>query len=141
MLGRKTYTPEEIAHARSTIAAQLATYDALRAAAGSGATTDAAWAAFDPCFFDNLVLVLDRLFVHRVRPVVGKDGNPLNEVELLSESLIRDGVFTANKVIKLVPEDSVTKAPFGEPIRLTRDQFEQLSDAFFAELETRFLET
>jgi hypothetical protein len=78
--------------------------------------------------------------VHRIRAVTGKDGNALNEVELLTESLIsNDGVMRANNVIKLVPDQSITKVQFGEPIKLTLDQFERLSAAFFAELESKFL--
>ena len=49
-------------------------------------------------------------------------------------------VFDADsKVIKLVPEKSVAKLAFGAPIRLTADQFERLSAAFLAEIESRFL--
>jgi hypothetical protein len=33
-----------------------------------------------PLFCNNLMLVLDRRFVHRLRMVTGKAGNPLNEV-------------------------------------------------------------
>ncbi|MDT7743427.1 MAG: hypothetical protein QOE59_2505 [Actinomycetota bacterium] len=37
------------------------------------------------------LLAPDRRFVHRVRPVAGKDANPLNEVELLVESVLDHG--------------------------------------------------
>jgi hypothetical protein len=47
---------------------------------------DAALEAFDAQLFANLILALDRPFVHRLRTGTGKDGNPLNEVELLTES-------------------------------------------------------
>ena len=30
--------------------------------------------------FNNMTLVLDRYFVHRLRTVTGKDGNPLNQL-------------------------------------------------------------
>jgi hypothetical protein len=96
MLGRKTYTQEELDHARTAIGAQLAAYDSLVAAvdATSDPGAKAALEAFEPLFFNNMTLVLDRWFVHRLRAVAGKDGNPLNEVELLSESLMNnDGVL------------------------------------------------
>jgi hypothetical protein len=37
------------------------------------------------------LLAPDRRFVHRVRPVAGKEANPLNEVELLVESVLDHG--------------------------------------------------
>lgn len=46
----------------------------------SSATTDKkvnfALEAFEALFFNNMTLVLDRYFVHRLRMVTGKDGNP-----------------------------------------------------------------
>ncbi len=66
--------------------------------------------AFEPLFFNNMTLVLDRYFVHRLRAVTRKDGNPLSEVELMSDSLMNnDGVLRGNNVIKLVPGHSVLK--------------------------------
>jgi hypothetical protein len=85
-------------------------------------------------------LVLDRYFVHRLRAVTGKDGNALNEVELMSDSLINnDGVLRGNKVIKLIPDQSVLKLDIGDRIRLGAADFERLSKAFLAEIRSRFL--
>lgn len=143
MLGRKTYTEEELDHARSAIDQQLAAYKKLVEAI-DGATSDpnvrAALDAFEPLFFNNMTLVLDRYFVHRVRAVTGKDGNALNEVELMSDSLMNnDGVLQAGNVIKLVPDQSVVKLEIGDRIALSAEQFERLCKAFLAEIQSRFL--
>jgi hypothetical protein len=96
--------------------------------------------AFEPLFFNNMTLVLDRYFVHRLRVVTGKDGNPLNEVELMSGSLMNnDGVLRGNNVIKLIPDQSVLKLNIGDQIRLSAAQFERLSKAFLIEIRSRFL--
>jgi hypothetical protein len=97
--------------------------------------------AFDEQLFLNLVLALDRPFVHRLRSVTGKDGSPLNELELLVESLMNnDGVLRGNNVIKYVPVDSVLKLEIGDRIRLTADDFERLATAVFAELERKYVD-
>ena len=144
MLGRATFTREEIDHAKAAIAKQLAAYKALgkaMAAQPADKKVEAAVDRFEPLFFDNLLLALDRYFVHRVRGVAGKDGNPLNEVEMLCESLMNhDGILQKSTVLKLNPDESVTKVQFGEAIRLTEDQFKRLSSAFFAELDAKFAE-
>ena len=141
MLGRKDYTQEEVDHAQAAITDQVAAYRKLAKAVGAtkDKKAEAALAAFAPLFFNNMVLVLDRPFVHRIRPVTGKDGNALNEVEMLGDSLMNhDGVLQKSSVIKLVPEQSVLQLEFGDPIRLSEDDFTRLSAAFFAELERRF---
>jgi hypothetical protein len=143
MLGRKTYTQEELDNATAAIVRQLDAYKRLRAAI-DGATADpevaAALEAFEPLLFNNLTLVLDRLFVHRVRIVTGKDGNALNEVELLTDSLMNnDGVLRGNNVVKFVPAQSVLQLEIGDPIGLSAADFERLSEAFLAEIRSRFL--
>jgi hypothetical protein len=87
-----------------------------------------------------MTLVLDRYYVHRLRMVTGKDGNPLNEVEMICDSLMNNnGVLRGNNVVKYIPEQSVVKLKIGDQIRLTAEEFERLSAAFFAELERKFL--
>lgn len=143
MLGRNSYTREEFDHARSSIAKQIAAYKKLlRATAGKQADEkgSAAREAFEGDFANNMTLVLDRYFVHRVRNVAGKDGNPLNEVELICDSLMNnEGIFKGSTVLKYIPEQSVLKLEIGERISLTVGEFERLSSAFFEELERKFL--
>jgi len=87
-----------------------------------------------------MTIVLDRFFVHRVRQVSGKDGNPLNEVEMITESLMNGcGVLQGNNVIKFVPDESVTKLAIGDRIKLSAAEFAKLAKAFFGEIEARFL--
>jgi hypothetical protein len=59
---------------------------------------------------------------------------------MIAEALMNTGgVYRANKVIKMIPDQSVTKLQFGDPIALTADQFEDLAAAFFDEIQRRFL--
>jgi hypothetical protein len=143
MLGRNSYTREELDSSTTGVGEPLAAYRRLAAAVGDGGPDgDAASAleGFEAPFFNNMVIVLDRYFVHRVRNVTGKDGNPLNEVELLADSLMNNGgVLKGSNVIKLNPEESVLKLQIGDPIRVTAEEFERLAAAFFAEIERKFL--
>ena len=73
--------------------AQLGAYNRLVTAAraktesGSKAFSSAV-SAFEPLFFNHLVVVLDGFFVHRIRTIKGKDGNPLNEFRIICTSLL-----------------------------------------------------
>jgi len=83
MLGRKNYTQEEFDHGKATIKKQLAAYKKL-AGAIAGGTTDKKLRSelkdFEGFFFNNLTLVLDRYYVHRLRTLTSKNRTPLNEV-------------------------------------------------------------
>jgi hypothetical protein len=50
-----------------------------------------------------------------------------------------DGVLRGNNVIKLIPDQSVVKLNIGDGIRLSAKQFERLSKAFFAEIDSKFV--
>ncbi|MEJ2864805.1 hypothetical protein [Actinomycetospora flava] len=123
MLGRKTFTAEEIDRARTAVRAEVA---ALRV-------------HDDPALATALLLALDRRFVHRIRAESGKDTNPVTELELLAESLLdHDGVLTPNKVIRYEPERSVLGLAPGARISPDADAVERLADAFLTELAVRF---
>ena len=86
-----------------------------------------------------MVLVLDALFVHRLRTKEGKDGNPLNEVRALSESLTEnDGVLAVAKSIKHKRESSVLHLEVGDQIALGASDFQRLAEAYFAEIEAKY---
>lgn len=142
MLGVKNYTREYVAACRARVERDIAAYSDLLGAAGEprGSAGAAALAAFEGVFFNNLVLVLDACFVHRLRTIEGKDCNPLTEVRVLCNSLLQNGnVLTADKAIKLPPEKSVLGLREGDEISLTQADFLRLSEAFFAEIERKFV--
>ncbi len=151
MLGMKKYPKEYIDACRSRVDADLAAYRKLAAATKNlPATNKTAIEAFETTFFNNMVLMLDYLFVHRLTGIEGKDGNPLNEVRVLCDSMLgssparrvyRGGnnMMTADESIKLSPEKSVLKYQTGDQIRLKEADFLRLSEAFFAEIEGRYL--
>jgi hypothetical protein len=143
MLGRKDFTPQELDAATTAVGETLAAYRTLVAAIRR-ATDDpdvaAALDAFEPRLCNELTLALDRRFVHRLRVVTGKDANPLNELELMTESLMNnDGVMRANKVIKLKPDETVLRIQPDERIALSAADFERLSSAFLGEIAARFV--
>ncbi|MCS7478072.1 hypothetical protein ACFFQW_13685 [Umezawaea endophytica] len=125
-----SYPQTYIDDCRARIDAQV---DAYRAAAASRD------AEFEVVFFTNLVLVLELHFVHRLRTKELKDGNPLNEVRLLSGSIMANGgVFTGEKSIRWDPEKSVLKHRVGDVIALREADFTALAKAFFEDLERKF---
>ena len=95
--------------------------------------------------------MLDYFFVHRLSGIDGKDGNPLNEVKILYNSMLNNNnIMTADNVgkiaafaglhaIKLDPTKSVLKYRAGDEIKLNEADFLLLSKAFFAEIESKYV--
>ena len=136
MLCVNKYPQAYIDECRSGMEAQLAAYCALAAAAKGKAAVE----TFAPLFFNSLVVVLEGCFVHRTRGIEGKDGNPLNEVRMLCNSILQHrGVLTADKSIKYSSAKSVTKLEIGAEIKLTEAEFIALLHAFFAEIGSKFV--
>lgn len=145
MAGGKSYTRDELDHAKAAIGHQVAAYRELDAAI-AGETPDpvalTALETFEPLFFSNLTLTLDRYFVDRSRMVAREDAKALNELELLVDSLINNGgLLRANDAVAFRPDDSVLELQIGDRIRLTAAQFERLAHACFEEIEAKFLAT
>jgi len=87
----------------------------------------------------DVIVGLEMAFVHRLRGQEGKDGNPLNEVRMITGSVLEfGGVMTLDKTIKWKPEASVTGLKNGDKIALDRKQVGKLVDAFFEELAKKY---
>jgi hypothetical protein len=144
MLSVNSYSHDYVDATRAKIDAQLDAYNdlvaAARAAAGARDTKlAAAIAAFEALFFNHMVLALDNYFLHRGRNLEGKDGNPLNEVRVLCNSITNnDATMLKDNTIKMKPASSVLTYEVGDDIRLTEDDFRRLAKAFLAEIENKF---
>lgn len=142
MLSVNTYSAAYIADARAAIDLQQATWHSFLIAAHMGedkAAIGAAQDAFEPVFFRHLILAMDHYFDHRARATEGKDGNPINEVRVLCNSIMHNHhKLMADTQIRLDPARSVLGLKVGDPIRLSAADFKRLSDAFFAEIAARF---
>jgi hypothetical protein len=76
---------------------------------------------------------------HRSRTIEGNDGNALNEVRVLCNSILENKrILRAEKAIKLKPDTSVLKLKPGDPVALGEADFSRLSKAFFDEIEHKF---
>jgi hypothetical protein len=145
MLSVSKYTQDYIDDCRAAVDAQISTYRDLIAAArevapAGGARLESAIEAFEPRFFNNMVLVLDNLFCHRSRTMEKKDGKPLNEARVLCNSLmLNDGRIAADKAIRLDPAKSLLGYQIGDEIRLSEEGYVRLSQAFFAGVERKYL--
>jgi hypothetical protein len=142
MLAMKMYSQDYFDACRAKVEADLQAY---RMQVGKTPSKD-----FEARFFNSQVLLLDHMFVHRMMGIEGKDGNPLNEVRVLCNSLLlNQGKVQVDKLpwwpesagsgIKLPPEKSVLKLKAGDDVRLGEAAFMRLSQAYFAEIEARFV--
>jgi hypothetical protein len=134
MLAVNAYAPDHVAACRNRIAADMAAYEAASPPA-----------ALDPVFYGMMAMALDHWFCHRQRSIEGKDGNPLNEVRMITDSIQgNDGrgpiipVLAPNSTIKYRPERSVLGLEIGDPLDLGIAAYQKLAIAFLDEVEARF---
>jgi hypothetical protein len=114
---------DRVQAARDDIAAQIRAYRYLvgvasKASGMSLTRIDAALSAFEPAFFNNLLIALDARFASRA-----DSGGACAEVRLLAQSLLaHGGVLSANAPL--------LRLDAGERIALNADDFESLCAAF-----------
>jgi len=141
MLGMQVYDASYIASCRETIELNVQLY-----VTNVAADRDA---DFEVSFFNSQVMLLDYMFVHRLSGIEGKDGNPLNEVRVLCNSLLFNrGKLQIDKLpgwpnsavsgLKLPSDRSILGLVPGQDVKVTRDEFLRLSRAFFRELQNRY---
>jgi hypothetical protein len=136
MLMRGDYPTEYVDAVRAMVAANVASYTALGLPEGND---------FERGYVHQLLLALDSYFTHRGRGQEGKDGNPLNEVRMITDSLQGNDAHGAivpllatNSTIKYQPENSVLGLAPGDPLDLSVAEYEKLAVAFLDELEKKF---
>jgi len=134
MLGTKTYEKKYMDACQANITGQLKAYNELLAQTNGNAVEN-----FELLFFNNLVVVLDAFFVHRLRGLEGKYGNPLNEVRVLANSILYNkSIMNEDNTIKMKPENSVRKLKLGHTIKFTQPQFTLLAKMFFEEIQKKY---
>ena len=136
MLMRGDYPAEYVDAVRAMVTDNVTSYAAL----GLPEEND-----FERGYVHQLLLALDSYFTHRGRGQEGKDGNPLNELRLITDSLQGNDargpivpLLAGNKTIKYRPESSVLGLAVGDPIDLSVAAYEKLAVAFLDEIQKRF---
>ena len=119
MLGMKSYERNYVDACRAKIDADV------RAFKKSGSKE------LETTFFNNLVLKLEYMFVHRLTGIEGKDGNP--QIDKLP-----GWPNSAGSGIQLPPDKSVLKLKPAEEIKVSEADFVRLAKAFFAEIEKKY---
>ena len=121
MLATNKYTQDYVDECRSKVELQLSTYRNMTAKAKHlDKTNDRSLhhtiEAFEKPFLNNMILVLDAMFVHRTRALEGKDSS-LTEVRMLCKEVLNNG----------------------HAVSLNLSQFEKLAKEFFGEIEEKYV--
>lgn len=142
MLSVTSYSHDYIEQCRARLTEQIKAYHNLSHTARVQATNAPSHEAaeiFEAGFFNNMVLLLDYMFVHRSRTIEKKEGNALNEVRLICQCLLENnGIFADDKTLKVKPATSILKLLPGDQICLNEAELSRLADAYFAEIIRKF---
>ena len=131
MTDRTTYTSDEVESCRDNC-------DALIAAWGANEVDDS---TLESLVFGQAVVVLHTWFGHRRRELEGDDGNALNEVRVIADSIVdNDAVLRVEGPITWVPERTVLRLDVGDDVQITANGFERLTAAYLAAIESTYPE-
>ena len=132
MPDRSTYSADEIESCRDNC-------DALLAAWGANDVEDS---TLESLVFGQAVVVLHTWFGHRHRGLEGDDGNPINEVRVIADSIVdNDAVLRVEGPITWVPERTVLHLAVGDEVEITANGFERLTAAYLAAIEATYPDT
>jgi hypothetical protein len=121
------YPPSYIASCRTRFENQLTAYTQLVEGSSAPNVTE-----FERKYCRAMLLALDNCFSTRSRVSEGFDGNALNEVRVLCQSIMTNrGVVKMDPEIRLMPGESVLGLAAGDDVHLTVRDFARLSAAFF----------
>lgn len=130
MLGRNSYTTDEVESCRANADALLAAWEA----------NDVDDTTLENLVFAQAVVALDAWFAHRLRAMEGTDGNPMNEVRALADSLVgNDGTLRVANGIRWVPERTVLHLAVGDEVVIGADDFERLAGVYLAAIESTYV--
>lgn len=143
MPGTQEYEQDYIDACRSRIESQVAVFhEVARSARDHGeadvSALESALESLEYEYFNNMLIVLDGYFIHRLRGSRGGSGSALDEVRLLARSLMENGgTLMADPDGLVDPARSVLGLEVGAPVTLTLQQYRRISDAFLREIERR----
>ncbi|WP_374970937.1 hypothetical protein [Terrabacter sp. BE26] len=143
MRGVEEYDQDYIDACRSRVESQVVAFTEVAHAARDHGDADvssleSALKSLEYEYFNNMLLVLDAYFVDRLQ-VEGPDANALNEVRILTRSLMENGgTVAADPQVPLDPQRSVLGLKPGDPVTLTLHEYRRISDAFLHEVQKRY---
>ena len=139
MREQDSFSGDYIASCRWRIESQVAAFDLLRAQAPGDGSMDGALQEIEDEYFVAMAGELEGMFAHRDRSREGSEPGPLQELRAVVEALnANGGRFDPPPGSVLTAETTVLEIEPGDTIRLDRDAFQRLSDAFFDAVEAAY---
>ncbi|WP_296667342.1 hypothetical protein [Demequina sp.] len=136
MVASAGFSGDYIASCRWRIEAQVAAFDLLLAQAPDDGSMDGALREIEDEYFVAMAGQLEGMFAHRAREAEGDGPGPLKEMRAVVEALNGNGGrFDPPASTGLTAETTVLGLDPGDTIRLDRDAFQDLANAFFDAVE------